>query len=225
MLISVAVVNDGSLAMRGAADVLRADARFSLVGLYDGVGGLGQLKADGPVVLLIDPFSAAGVRLDDLSRIPPAVVTLVISARLDPAAIRDAFRLGARGYIGKQVAAPILVDAINAVSVGGIYLGDLLDDLMAERTEAPAAVRDQAGALTPREQDVLAMIAEGLTHKQIGTRLGLSKATIDTYVQRVRLKIGAVNKAGLTRVAVDLGLLDSGHGRSIGQNPAQPRRV
>lgn len=225
MQISVAAVNDGSLTMRGAADVLRADTRFSFVGLYDGVGGIGQLTVDGPVVLLVDPFAVAGVRLDDLSQFPAAVRTLVISSWLHPAAIRDAFRLGARGYIGKQSAAPTLFDAINAVGVGGIYLGDLLDDLLAERPETPTAAGDRAGKLTPRERNVLGMIAQGLTHKQIGSRLGLSKATIDTYVHRVRQKVGAVNKAGLTRIAVEMGLLEGGHGGAASANAAQPHQV
>ena len=61
--------------------------------------------------------------------------------------------------------------------------------------------------LTARERDVLVMVARGLTHKQIGTRLNLTKATVDTYVHRIRQKVGAVNKAGLTRIAMQLRLL------------------
>jgi DNA-binding CsgD family transcriptional regulator len=65
-----------------------------------------------------------------------------------------------------------------------------------------------AAGLTRRERDVLVMVAQGLTHKQIGTRLSLSKATIDTYIHRVRQKVGSGNKADLTRLAMDLGLIE-----------------
>lgn len=214
MTISVAAIDDGSLAMHGAIEVLRNNSSFSFVGLYASVHELDSLDRDQTVVLLVDPFPDLDPKTVDIPtlnipKVSKPYAILAMSAVVQPAAVREALQLGARGYISKSAAVATLLDAIRAVGVGGIYVGDLLDDLFVKQTQhrsgTPQAVLN---TLTPRERDVLGMVAQGLTHRQIGSKLNLSKATVDTYVHRVRQKVGSVNKAGLTRIAMSLGLLD-----------------
>lgn len=122
----------------------------------------------------------------------------------------QAMHNGAQGYIGKDIDSCALLSAVQAVGTGGVYLGQpMAESLMSEGAHSPVTVTPEPERLfdlTAREREVLAMIAEGFTHRQISTRLMLSKATVDTYVHRIRQKVGAINKAGLTRVALTMGL-------------------
>jgi two-component system, NarL family, nitrate/nitrite response regulator NarL len=208
MPITVAAIEDGSLAMRGAVETLRRQDVFAFLGVFAGVDDLVARPEDPLVVVLIDPFAEMPGNVSDLARVPRPYAALVMSAHVQLDAVRAALRNGARGYISKEICASTLLDAIRAVAVGGIYLGPLFDLMLAESSGRSAgAVTTLAEGLTPRERDVLVMVAQGLTHKQIGTRLNLSKATIDTYIHRVRQKAGSGNKADLTRLAIDLGLM------------------
>ena len=207
--IAVAAIDDGSLAMRGAVEVLRSHSLFSFAGVFETVRDLKPGHHKEPVVLLVDPFADSNSEIESMSSVPKTYAMLVMSACLHPETVRQALQLGARGYLSKSVNVSTLLDAISAVGVGGIYLGELLDDLFSEQSATvPATPHAVLNTLTPRERDVLVMVARGLTHRQIGTKLNLSKATVDTYVHRVRQKVGHVNKAGLTRIAIDLGPLN-----------------
>jgi DNA-binding NarL/FixJ family response regulator len=209
----VAAIEDGSLAMQGAVEALRRSDAFSFIGLFTSIEGLGTPPSDQPVVLVVDPFVDATDSCSDLTSVPKPYVALVMSAHIQLDAVRSALRYGARGYISKEICTSAFLDAIHAVGVGGIYLGPLLNAVLDEpngQVGTPATAAALAEGLTPRERDVLVMVAQGLTHKQIGTRLNLSKATVDTYIHRVRQKVGSGNKADLTRLAIDLRLVDQG---------------
>jgi DNA-binding NarL/FixJ family response regulator len=212
MTISVGVINDGSVAIRGAIEVLRGFGSYRLMGEFSDMADLPEAyDADGPVVLVADPFAGAGASLNDVASAPETYAVLVMSACTHRATVQQALQAGARGYIGKEADVSTLLAAISAVGVGGIYLGGSLSDVLIKQLDGADAAPPMAiGGLTPRERDVLVLVAQGFTHKQIGTRLRLSKTTVDTYVHRVRQKVGSVNKAGLTRFAMDLGLLHPG---------------
>lgn len=216
MGIDVLVVDDGSVAIRGAIDALRETSLCSFRGTaptieqarWDG-------SASGQLVLVADPFVDAGRCLNAVTAAASRAAVLVMSSATQPELVRQALCAGARGYLGKEVNVSTLLAAVSAIGVGGIYLGGSLSEVLREPPDIVAATvpaPPSPNGLTPRERDVLVMVAQGLTHKQIGTRLRLSKATVDTYVHRVRQKIGSVNKAGLTRFAMDLDLLRDGEG-------------
>jgi DNA-binding NarL/FixJ family response regulator len=209
MTITVAALDDGSLAMRGALETVRKHELFVLDGVFDTFDDLAARPCEKPAVLLLDPFSDHNDH-SDLTLVPaPPYAALVMSAVIHVDAVREALRCGARGYISKDICPSTLVNAISAVGVGGMYLGTQLDGMLLDRTgEVSVPPGAMAAGLTRRERDVLVMVAQGLTHKQIGTRLSLSKATIDTYIHRVRQKVGSGNKADLTRLAMDLGLIE-----------------
>jgi DNA-binding NarL/FixJ family response regulator len=108
-------------------------------------------------------------------------------------------RAGATGVISKRESGERVVDAVRAVASGvSVYPCDRAD-------EQPAVERtaDETGHhLSEREEEVLRQISRGLTHGQIATRLGISPHTVDTYVKRIRAKLGVGNKAELTRAAL-----------------------
>lgn len=100
---------------------------------------------------------------------------------------------GAAGVLSRNTAPTQLVETLFAVATGG-NIGPT------PRAVAPSALPDQP--LSERETQVLRYVARGLTHGQIATRLGISSHTVDTYIKRVRAKLGVRNKAELTRVAL-----------------------
>lgn len=212
MTISVAVIEDSSLAIRGAIEILRENSLFAFLGVYANVDDLPAPVQ--PVVLLVDPFDNSGADLNHLACMPKLYMALAMSARIHSDSVRYALRLGIRGFISKETCVSTLLDAISAIGFGGIYLASPLDGILFDEPgdDADRLPLTVADGLTPRERDVLVMVAQGLTHKQIGTRLSLSKATVDTYVHRVRQKVGSGNKADLTRLAIDLGLV---HGSTV----------
>src|SRR6185437_8152126 len=117
-------------------------------------------------------------------------------------------RAGASGVISKREPGERIVGAVRAVTSGARFCpGEPEVPPVAERT-------DVAGYhLSEREEQVLRQISRGLTHGQIATRLGISSHTVDTYVKRIRAKLGVGNKAELTRAAL--------LGRVTGGTPAR----
>lgn len=206
MKVAIALVDDGSVAFRGVIEVLLEIYGNEFLGSFASLASaLKTAPPDRHVVIIADPFTASVMPFDDLSE---RMSLLVMTGSLRSANVRCAVRGGARGYIGKAACVPRLRAAIAAVAAGDLYFGgDIGDALLWDLDGQSTASANAPHLLTPRERDVLGLVAQGLTHKQIGTRLGLSKATVDTYIHRVRQKVGIANKAGLTRVAISLGLL------------------
>lgn len=104
---------------------------------------------------------------------------------------------GAMGVVSKAESGECIVRAVQMITSGTRVCATNAES-------APAAVRAQSTdfPLSEREEQVLRLIAHGLTHQQIATRLGISPHTVDTYVKRIRSKLGVGNKAELTRAAL-----------------------
>jgi DNA-binding NarL/FixJ family response regulator len=106
-------------------------------------------------------------------------------------------RAGTTGVIDKRETAENLISALRAVTAGTQVVPD------GQPVPPPAECFDLPGPnLSQREEQVLSQISHGLTHGQIATRLGISPHTVDTYVKRIRAKLGVGNKAELTRLAL-----------------------
>ena len=108
---------------------------------------------------------------------------------------------GASGYLTKQAGEEAYATAIRSVAAGTFYLSAQLADLIQAATLGQAPARPQE-TLSPREQEALGYIARGFTHQQTATRMGVSKATVDTYIARIRTKLQLGNKAELALAAL-----------------------
>jgi DNA-binding NarL/FixJ family response regulator len=111
-----------------------------------------------------------------------------------------AMQAGASGYLTKHASENAYLAAIAAVGDGSFYLSAQLADLI--QAAAPGIRAGAGNALSRREREVLSYIARGFTHQQTATRMGVSKPTVDTYVVRVRAKLGLGNKAELALAAL-----------------------
>ncbi len=126
----------------------------------------------------------------------PAMRVLMLSMHDSAAYVREALQAGAAGYVLKDSPAEEIVEAIHAVMAGGRYLSSAI----AAASQRPAAEDD---ALTPREREVLALIAEGLSSRDIGERLAMGVRTVETHRTNLRRKLDLASPAALVRYAVE----------------------
>jgi DNA-binding NarL/FixJ family response regulator len=183
----------------------------TLLGLLDGIELVGT-AADGEEALTLvaehDPdivlMDLRMPRLDGIEAIRrlaergerPAAIALTTYA--DDASVLGALRAGARGYLTKDAGAEEIRDAVQAVARGDVALDPAAQrQVVAALSEpAPAApVAELPDELTPREAEVLALIAEGLTNTEIAERLVVSAATVKSHVNHIFAKIGARDRA------------------------------
>ncbi|MEU2246865.1 response regulator transcription factor [Streptomyces sp. NPDC019224] len=180
-------------AARGSS--LGADADADADADVDAAGG-SDAHADGRFV----PATGSITRLAARGRV------LVVRDTVAAHPILPVIRAGALGCVTEYVEERELLRAVETVSEGGLHISPLLmPRLYAEL--ADRATGSEPRPLARREQETLRLLAGGLTHGQIGRRLGLTEATISTYVKRIRTKLDVGNKADLTRRAIELGLL------------------
>jgi DNA-binding NarL/FixJ family response regulator len=138
-------------------------------------------------------------RPEDLSYITEAArgMAVLILTNDDGPHSGQFLRAGASGVISKRESGDRIVQAMRAITSGGKFgYSDRELQPKVERGDVPGS------HLSKREEQVLRQISRGLTHGQIATRLGISPHTVDTYVKRIRAKLGAGNKAELTRAAL-----------------------
>jgi DNA-binding NarL/FixJ family response regulator len=162
-------------------------------------------------VLLVEPEALdqreSHTEVDRLSRLSRV---LLIVNRLDDARIPGLVRIGGLGAVLKSSQPDELTDAVRAVAAGRLWPGPTaVDEWRAAQDITPATDRRPKSPhfpLSDREEQVLRQLSAGRTHSQIASRLGISQHTVDTYVKRIRSKLGVGNKAELTRAAVAIGL-------------------
>lgn len=140
---------------------------------------------------------------DELDQIAKAAqYTAVLVLHNEPAAGTSYLDAGASGAISKRESGERIADAVRAVTSGAyVCPSECGAPPVVERPELPGQ------QLSEREEQVLRQISCGLTHGQIATRLGISPHTVDTYVKRIRAKLGVGNKAELTRAALLGGMM------------------
>ncbi len=160
-----------------------------------------------PDVLVLDLNMPGVSGLDAIPKVlevSPDTAIVVLTMQAEPAFAREALRAGARGYVVKQSAASELVGAVRAIVAGDTYINPSLGARMA--AEPP-----QAGPpddLTPRETEILGLLALGHTNPEIAEQLVLSVRTVETHRANIQHKTGASTRAELVAYAAKHGLID-----------------
>ena len=138
----------------------------------------------------------------------PETKIICLSMHADAQLIESMFKAGAAGYVLKDCELFELVDAVKKVTAGETYMSSSVAEVVAEsfRRQGSNARQDSEVELTERERQVLVMLADGLTTKQIASKLGLSAKTIGTYREHLMQKLDIRSVAGLTKYALRKGL-------------------
>jgi len=203
MATTVLIVDDFPLARAGIASALRADPSIRIVGeAQNAVQALERARALGPDVVLLDlglPDWEGPASIRALLGAAPTAKVLVLTAieRIGTArAVRDA---GAAGYLTKRVSAARLRRAVLTIHGGGtVFDSAEADDLLDRHPEiSPGGGSKGAALLTPRQQQVLTLVASGASDIEIAARLSLSPRTVQNHLAAIRAKTGIHRRSEL----------------------------
>jgi DNA-binding NarL/FixJ family response regulator len=212
--IRVVVVDDHTILREGVHSLLSLESDISVVGeARDGVEAIELVdKADVDVVIMdmVMPRMSGLEATREIKRRWPNVKVLVLSMYDDDEYVQQVIQAGASGYVLKRVATEDLVRAIREVHGGASFLyppiaAKLIDDyLRLARGEAPPISGD---VLTPREQEVLTLIAEGNTNQEIAATLSLSKKTVESHRSNIMRKLDLHDVTDLVKYAIRKGVV------------------
>ena len=213
MPIQVLIADDHGVVRAGLRALLSAEADLEVIG--EAATGEEAVRAaiqEEPDVVLMD-ISMPGMEGIEATRClaeaAPEVRVLLLTVHEDAALLREALRTGAAGYVIKRAVESELINAIRAAAAGDLYVHPSMTRSLLEEEEPAPANNGALARLTPREIEVLRLIAEGYTNTQIADQLHLSPRTIETHRANVRSKLHLDSRAELVRFAARNGLLSN----------------
>jgi two-component system, NarL family, response regulator NreC len=213
MAIRLLIVDDHQLVRSGLRRLLEAEDDIEVEDeagtAYDAVR-LARLHK--PDVILLDVVMPGGNGIDaipDILEASPETNVLALSMQDDPSYVRQAFAVGAKGYVLKEAADDELLAAIREVAQGGSYVDHQLGSRLAAH-DAKAMAQHEADPLSEREREVLRLLALGYTNQEISKQLYISVRTAETHRARIMQKLRLTTRAELVRVAIERGLMAEG---------------
>ena len=191
---SVVVIDDHPLFRKGVADLIRMEPNLQLVGeAADGESGVRVAKATGPDLILLDLNMKGCNGIQTLERLRAAdldarVIVLTVSdAEEDVVA---ALRAGADGYLLKDMEPEEILEGLRRATQGRVVISERLTELLAHALRDDARPqRPEPAGLTPREQEILALIARGYSNKLIARDLDLTVGTVKVHVKHILKKL------------------------------------
>ena len=215
-LIRVVLADDHAVVRAGLKAVLGTAKDIDVIGeASNGKEAVGLAERFKPDVVVMDLSmgemdGTAATKEIVAKGLPTRVLVLTMHAEEDY--LVPLLEAGAAGYLMKSAADRELVDAVRTVARGEVYVHPTAARVLAKgitRKDPLQAERERFERLTPRERDVLRLVAEGYSAPEIGERLFISPKTVDTYKQRVNEKLGLAHRADYVKMALRLGLMGS----------------
>ena len=213
--IRLLLADDHAVVRSGLRLLLEAQPDMAIIGEAengaDAIRRTAELKPD---VVLMDIAMPGMNGIEATRRIKaqaPATAVLALTMYEDDQYFFEMLRAGAAGYVPKRAAPDELVSAIRAVSRGEVFLypslaGRLVQDYLQRRSVEEQA--PPADELTPREQEVLTLIAQGLSNNEISDQLVISAKTVDRHRENIMRKLNLHNRVDLVKYALRKGLID-----------------
>ena len=204
MPVRIAIAEDQTLVLRALRTLIERDPNISVVGeARSGRELLDHVKTWHPDVVLMDLAMPALNGIDAMSalkQVAPGVPAIAISGHASEQWVVRALRAGARGYVLKTESPANLCAAIFAVHRGGSWFSPQVRERLARRPEASLDVVDAFERLTPRHREVLQLIVEGLSNREIADHLRISENTVNTHRTELMRRLGVHDVAGLVRL-------------------------
>jgi DNA-binding NarL/FixJ family response regulator len=213
MPFEVVLVDDHKLVRDGVRTILERGAEFQVVGEAEtGADAVHLCRKSQPDIVLMDiglPGMNGIETTNELLRHCPGVKVIILSMFDDENSVVSAIRSGARAFVLKKASSTELLEALRAVARGGSYLSSQVSDrllMRIQRGDLATRERSPLETLSPREIQVLRLVAEGKTSKDIAVLLDLGLQTVRSYRKTMMKKLGVNNVAGLTQLALTAGL-------------------
>jgi two-component system response regulator NreC len=212
-MIKVLIADDHAIVRAGLRALIGAEAGMELVGeAAGGYEAIALVEKIRPEVLVLD------ISMPDLDGISvtrnirprfPDLRILVLTLHEDEALLKEAIKAGAAGYILKRAAETELISAIQAILRGDLYVDQaMVRALLGESRQAPTLQSSSVETLTLREKEILKLIVEGYTNRQIGEHLVISIRTVEGHRANISDKLGLHSRVELVRYAREHGMIE-----------------
>jgi DNA-binding NarL/FixJ family response regulator len=192
--IRVFLLDDHEVVRRGLHELLESDGDIEVVGeagtAQDATARIPALRPD---VAILDGRLPDGSGIDvcrDIRSVDPSIAVLILTSYDDDEALFGAIMAGAAGYILKQILGTDLIDTVRRVAAGQSMLDPAVTMQVLDRLRNGPQESSELAPLTDREREVLELIGEGLTNRQIGERMFLAEKTVKNYVSGMLAKLG-----------------------------------
>jgi len=214
---SILIIDDHPLFREGLKAIIERDSKFEVVGeAGTGREGLRMVKKLKPDLVLVDISlpDQSGIELTrEIRSLLSDTRVMIISMHSKIDYIAEAFQAGATGYVVKESASERLLHALEYVSRDEYFLdSSVSQEVVKKLMESPAReakITNAAyGTLTPREQEIMRLLAEGLSAKQVAEKLFISPKTVENHRSNIMSKLGLHSTVELIRYAAKLGLID-----------------
>lgn len=212
--IRVLVADDHTLLRQGVRALLEREADIKVIGeARNGREAVSKVAAFRPDVVIMDIAMPRLNGFEATKRIceeSPNTRVVVLSMYREEHHVQALLRAGARGYVPKHAPISDLLAAVRAVHTGGCYLHPEISSRVVDGYLDGNRPPVDDSLLTPREREVLQLVAEGQTNRLIASGLRLSIKTVEAHRARIMTKLKIHNAAGLTRYAISRGIVGSG---------------
>ncbi len=205
------IIEDQTAIREMLVEILRLDANYQLVGESgDGQEALALCLELRPDLIVLDAKLPGLNGVDILRRLVkkhPSVRVLVFSGHENPVLVREMLEAGAHGFVEKTAGLFEFKKGLETVANGGTYFGPAVAALLRNVVANPAA-SSAADFLTDREREILQLVAESYSTKEIAAKLGISIKTVDNHRTNLMRKLNLHDVASLTRYALEIGLIE-----------------
>ncbi len=207
MTVRVLVVDDHELFREGVVSTLESEPDFAVVGQAASCDeALAAARELHPDLILLDlymPGRSGLLALPALRDELPAARIVMLTVSEDPESVTGAFREGASGYLVKGIRADAFLEALRAVMAGESYVSPAVAGHILREMHREEPVATDLESLTPREHEVLQLLAQGRTNREIATTLVISEKTVKRHVTGILTKLHARNRTEAALRAVD----------------------
>ena len=208
--IKVLIVDDHPVVRKGLLSCLAGKENLKIVGeAANGNEAIRLVKELAPDIVLMDmdmPEMDGLAVTEALRKVASQAKVLILSMKSNRDAVLRIIKAGARGYVLKDAPTEELVQAIEAVQAGEAYFSKPIAQIALNQYVADADDTKPVAKLSERERQVLALIAEGKSNKEIAMHLGIGVRTIETHRERIMRKLNVHSVAGLTKFAIANGI-------------------
>jgi two-component system response regulator DevR len=207
-MIRIYLLDDHEVVRRGLRDMLEREGDIEVVGESgSAVEAEHRIPALRPDVAVLDARLPDGSGIDvcrHIRSVDPTIQALILTSYEDDEALFAAIMAGAAGYVLKQIRGTDLVDAVRRVAAGQSLLDPAVTSRVLDRIRHGAEQPDELKSLTEQERRILALIAEGLTNREIAQRMYLAEKTVKNYVSSLLAKLGMERRTQAAVLAAKL---------------------